>query len=103
MSIYRVIASTVSRGSYAASLSAPIDHVRDTISAEERRLIDEAVAAGCVRVIPRGVSSEQDGEPGACLMTRHARAVLASRARKRAEKARGLARLRMAQSARQAS
>lgn len=34
--------------------------MKDVLTPEERRLIDEAVAEGCVRVIPRGVSSETD-------------------------------------------
>lgn len=93
-SIHMVIAGAVSRAGYAAALSAPIGTGRDALTDEERRLIDEAVAAGRVRVIPRGVGSGDHGEPGAFLMTRKAQVVLAKKARARAEKARGIARLK---------
>lgn len=36
-------------------------HIPPVSAAEERRLIDEAVAAGRVRVIPRGVTSDAFG------------------------------------------
>lgn len=47
--------------------------MRDILTPEERRLIDAAVAAGRVRVIPRGTLSTADDERIRRLFNAHSR------------------------------